>query len=517
MRYDLIVIGNSPSGQHGAVTAAKLHKRVALIDNQTTGLGTDARSGSIPSKALREAILLLTGFRHRAVFPDLFERRDQLTFAQLQALSDQVVKQEAAHAAHQLRTHGVEAITGTTRFVSPHEVDVSQGTGNARRLTSDRFLIAVGSQPTRPNWIPFDGQTIVDTDGLLTLNRIPRSMIVVGGGVVGLEYAMMFAVLGTQVGVVDQKARLLDFCDHEMTALLLHNAEQLGVRFRLGERVIGVERARSTQAAVRLEGGHRLLADTVLYAAGRRGNTEAINLPAAGLTPDEQGRLWCNEHYQTWIKHIYGVGDVVGFPALASMALEQGRHAVQHAFGQRVSSSKQIPYGLFTVPELAMVGPTEERLRDERVPYEVGVANFQDVPRGHIAGSPEGLLKLLFDRESLQLLAVHCLGESATELIHVGQTVMSFGGTIEYFRDAVFSYPTMAECYKVAATNALNQHETERAAVVTEAVENDWVFDELTAETDFEANKASDDDLMSLSSPHRHRHSSAKRHAVIGN
>lgn len=463
MRYDLIIIGNSPSGHHGALTAAKLHQRVALIDDRPEAVDGSDHHQPISSKGLREAILLLTGFRHRRVSPELFERRQQITPTQLHLLSDQVVQQEAESADEQLKFHGVESIAGTAHFVSPHEVEVSQGSRRTRRLSGDRLLIAVSSKPTRPSWIPFDGHTIVDTDELRTLNRIPRSMIVVGGGVHGLEHAMMFAVLGTHVGVVDLKTRLLDFCDQEMTSQLIQSAQSLGIEFHLGRPVIGIERTNADQAAVRLEGGERLLADTVLYAAGRSGNTDSLNLSAAGLIPDEQGRLWCNEHYQTWVKHIYGVGDVVGFPALASLAMEQGRHAVQHAFCQNVTAAKQIPYGLFTIPEFAMIGPTEERLRQDCVRYEVGRAKLLESSRGHITGCSDGLLKLLFARDSLQLLAVHCVGESATELINVGQTVMSLGGSIEHFRDKVFHDSTMAECYRTAANDVLKHRDEKRA------------------------------------------------------
>ena len=462
MRYDLIVIGGSPSGCQAALTAAKLHKKVVLVEQRPEGSGVSAPVGVSPAKALREAILLLTGFRHRVVCPELYGRRRLITMPELQSLFDQVVQKEAECVSQELQAHGVEKILGRARFVGPRDVEITHGSEVGRRqLSGEKILVAVGSQPIRPSWVPFDGHTIVDADDLLKLERIPRTMIVVGGGVTGLQYAMMFAVLGTHVGVVDVKTSLLDFCDAEMTRLVQQQAESLGVKFLLGRRVIGVEQTGANRTTVRLEGGNRLQSNTVLFAAGRRGNTESLNLQAAGLTPDEQGRLWCNEHYQTWVKHIYGVGDVVGFPALASMALEQGRHAMEHAFEQRVSTDQQISYGLHTVPELAMIGPTEEKLRDERISYEVGVSEFRELARGHIAGRPEGLLKLLFDRESLRLLAVHCLGESATELIRIGETVMSFDGTIEYLRDTVFDYPTMAECYKLAAINALNHVEVQ--------------------------------------------------------
>ncbi len=466
MRYDLIVIGNSPSGHYGALTAAKLHKRVALIDDRRDAMLGDNLSPTVPFKMLREASLLLTGFRHRAVFPELFERRDQITSSQFRSLSDEILKQEATSTADELKTHGVESISGSARFVNQHEVEVTHGSQEVRRLTSDRFLIAVGSKPTRPSWIPFDGQTIVDTDELQKLGQIPRSIIVVGGGVRGLEHAMMFAVLGADVGVVDMKTRLLEMCDREMSSHLLQSAQSLGIQFHLGREAVGIGRINAQQAAVRLEDGQRLLTNVVLFASGRTGQTESLNLCAAGLTPDEHGRLWCNEHFQTWVKHIYGVGEVVGFPTLARLAIEQGRAAINHAFGLPFVSTQQVLYGVFTIPELAMIGPTEERLRHEQIHYDVGRANFSESSRGHVASGSDGLLKLLFARDSLQLLAVHCLGESATELIQVGQTVMSLGGTIEYFRDSLFDAPTLSQCYRVAANDVLNQRQENRATRV---------------------------------------------------
>ncbi len=376
---------------------------------------------------------------------------------QLHQLADQVVQKESDGITRQLRNHGVDLLSGSARFVGSHEIELVEGERLSRRLTSDKFLIAVGSKPNRPNWVPFDERTVIDRDELLRLDRVPATMIVVGAGVVGMEYAMMFAVLGSQVVVTDTKPALLEFCDRELVHLLRSQAEALGVRFRLGKSVTGIERTEPRGVEVKLAGDSRLLADTVLYAAGRLGNTEHLDLPTAGLIPDEHGRLWCNEHHQTWVKHIYGVGDVVGFPALASISMEQGRRAVHHAFGISSGDSWPIPYGLFTIPELAMIGPTEEQLSEERIPYEVGSANFQEVLRGPVSGGAEGRLKLLFHRESKQLLGVHCLGDSATELIEIGQAAMSFGGSIEHFRDTSLNDPTIAECYRLAAINGL-QH-----------------------------------------------------------
>jgi NAD(P) transhydrogenase len=285
--------------------------------------------------------------------------------------------------------------------------------------------------------------------------------------------------LGVQVAVVDTQPRLLEFCDREIVDQLMRRAQALGITFRLGERVVEILTLPPDRVVVTFDHGQRLMGESVLYAAGRQGNTESLNLMAAGVRPDENGRLWCNEAHQTWAKHIYGVGDVVGFPSLASVSMEQGSRAVCHAFGQTFLPSKQLPYGLFTIPEVAMIGPTEEQLSADKVPYEVGVARYGDVARGHLVGNPDGLLKLLFHRDTHQLVAVHIVGESANELIHIGQTVISFGGTIEYFRDAVFNYPSLAECYKVATLDGLtNLDRLAPESLALVASDNESIFDD---------------------------------------
>jgi NAD(P) transhydrogenase len=324
-------------------------------------------------------------------------------------------------------------------------------------LEADRILIASGSRPERPSHIPFDGRRVFDSDELLNLDHIPRSMIVVGAGVIGIEYGIMFATLGVHVTVVDGRERLLGFCDGEIVDALLYHARSIGMVFRLGEDVVRTSLLGEDRVAIELESGKRLVAESVLMSVGRRGDVEAMNLEAAGLSTVGRGRLEINEHQQTDVPHIYAVGDVVGFPALASTAMEQGRRAVAHAFRQEENALSMMPYGLFTIPEISMYGKSEEELTKQCVPYEVGVARFREIARGQILGDKMGMLKLLFHRQTLQLLGVHCIGESATEIVHIGQAVMHFGGTMEYFRDTVFNYPTMAECYKVAAFDGLNK------------------------------------------------------------
>ncbi len=457
MRYDLIVIGSGPSGQKGAIAAAKLGKRVAIVERGLRDLGgVCLHTGTIPSKTMREAIMHLSGYRQRDVYGEQYRKKRTITMEALRRKLSQVTQHELDVVQDQLERNGVDVYEGNCRFTSPHEVEVT-GVDGVSTIEGENILVATGTRPARPDNIPFDGRIVFDSDELLSLDHIPRSMIVVGGGVIGIEYAIMFATLGVHVTVVDGRERLLDFCDREIVDTLLYHARSLGMVFRLGEDVIGIDRLGNDRAVVHLESGKRLIGDSVLYTVGRVGDTDTLNLEAAGLEPDERGRLWCNEHHQTWVSHIYGVGDVVGFPALASVSMEQGRRAVCHAFGQPFEACAEMPYGLFTIPEISMIGRSEEQLTRDHEPYEVGIARFREISRGQILGDQTGMLKLLFHRETRKILGIHCLGETATEIIHIGQAVMSFGGKIDYFRDTVFNYPTMAECYKVAAFDGFNK------------------------------------------------------------
>ncbi len=458
MQYDLVVIGSGPAGQKGAIAAAKLNKRVAIIERDVDQFGgVCLHSGTIPSKTMREAILHLTGYNHREVYGEQYRRKRRITMDDLRRQVAHVVEHERDVIHDQLERNGIDSYVGDARFVGPHEISVTRAGGQAVTLQADKVLIACGTKPSRPKNIPFDGETIFDSDEILKLSQIPRSLIVIGGGVIGIEYAIMFATLGVRVTVVDGRRRLLEFADAEIVDSLMFHARSLGMVFRLGEDVVGIDRLQENRIALHLESGKKLIGESVLYAAGRTGDTERLNLEAANLEPDERGRLWCNEHQQTWAPHIYGVGDVVGFPALASVSMEQGRRAVCHAFNQPFHGCDVLPYGLYTIPEISMIGKNEDELTAERVPYEVGVARFREIARGKILGDDTGLLKLLFHRQTRKLLGVHCIGATATEIIHIGQTVMAFGGTVEYFRDAVFNYPTMTECYKVAAFDGLNK------------------------------------------------------------
>ncbi len=457
MRYDLVVIGSGPAGQKAAIAAAKQIWRVAVVERSRELLGgVSLHTGTIPSKTIREAILHLTGYRHRDVYDESYRRKREIRMDDLRRMMHEVNHTEWQVIQDQFARNRVEVLCGEASLVDPNRVEVA-GVCERQVIEARYLLLAPGTRPARPAHIPFNGQTVFDSDEILNLAAIPRSMIVVGGGVIGLEYALMFATLGVQVTVIDGRAQLLEFCDHEIIDTLLHHARTQNVMFRLGESVVEIREPKPGRVAVTLESGKRLLGETVLFSVGREGDTAALHLERAGLEVDKRGRIACNEYFQTRIPHIYAVGDVVGFPALASTAMEQGRRAACHMLGRQFEPSQFMPYGLFTIPEISMVGQNEEQLTAERIPYEVGIARFSEIARGQIAGDSKGMLKLLFHRESRQLLGVHVIGESATEIVHIGQAVMSLGGTIDYFRDTVFNYPTMAECYKVAALDGLNK------------------------------------------------------------
>ncbi|MEO1497720.1 MAG: Si-specific NAD(P)(+) transhydrogenase [Planctomycetota bacterium] len=455
--YDLAIIGSGPGGQKAAIAAAKLGKRVAIIERRRELVGgVCLHTGTIPSKTMREAILHLTGFRQREVYADQYRRRGDITMDALRQKLASVADREWDVIQDQFDRNGVKTVVGEARFVGPHALEVL-GDGEPVYLSADKILLAPGTKPARPPHIPFDGRTVFDSDEFLNLEHIPRSMIVVGGGVIGVEYGLMFATLGVRVTIIDGRERLLDFCDREIVDSLVYNARGMGVTFRLGENVSEVRRLKGGSVAVELESGKRVLGETVLFSVGRQGDTESLNLEAAGLEPDKRGRIGANEHFQTGVPHIYAVGDIVGFPALASASMEQGRQAVSHAFGAETVDMGEIPYGLFTVPEISLIGASERQLTADHVPYEMGLARFSEIARGQILGDRTGMLKLLFHRETREILGIHAIGECSTEIIHIGQAVMRLGGTLEYFRDTVFNYPTMAECYKVAALDGLNK------------------------------------------------------------
>jgi len=455
--YDVLVIGSGPGGQKAAIAAAKLDRRVAIIERKDMIGGVCLNTGTIPSKTLREAILYLTGLDQREMYGQSYRVKDEITIADLAARTTHVVGREMDVVRSQLTRNRVTILTGTASFVDPHTVEVDGGDGRSRRATAANIVIATGTRPARPATVEFDERTVIDSDGIVQLERVPRSMVVAGAGVIGIEYASMFAALGTKVTVVEQRERMLEFCDVEVVEALKYHLRDLAVTFRFGETVSSVE-ARPEGAIASLLSGKKLPADTVMYSAGRQGQTEELRLQDAGLTADKRGRIVVDEFFRTEVPHIYAVGDVIGFPALAATSMEQGRIAAHHACGEPLHAlSETQPIGIYTIPEISFVGRTEEELTRDNVPFEAGISRYRELARGQIIGDSYGVLKLLVSLEDHRLLGVHVFGTGATELVHIGQAVMGCGGTVDYLVDAVFNYPTLAEAYKVAALDAMNK------------------------------------------------------------
>jgi NAD(P) transhydrogenase len=456
--YDLLVIGSGPAGQKGAVAAAKLRKRVAVIDRARMVGGVCVHTGTIPSKSVREAILHLTGFIDRTLYGRDDALKQKVSVQDLAFRVGAIVERETRVIRAQLNRNDIEVIEGTARFRDPHTLEVENEEG-IRTVRGDHILIACGTRPARGPGIPFDGKYVLDTDHLHLISRVPRTAIVVGAGVVGLEYSSFLVALGAKVTLIDQRSGILDFVDREIMEALSYHLRGLGMTFRFGEKVtaIGLDSGRDRVFA-EMESGKRVDGDVLLYTVGRQANGDLLNLEAAGLKADERGKIGVNEFFQTQVPHIYAAGDIIGFPALASTSMEQGRLASLKIFGAPVSHLPELfPYGIYTIPEISMVGATEESLTASKIPYEVGIAKYAELAKSMMLGDGTGLLKLLFERNTHKVLGVHIIGAGATEIVHVGQAVLSFGGTIEYFRDSVFNYPTLAEAYKVAALDGLNK------------------------------------------------------------
>src|SRR5580693_7005617 len=456
--YDLVVIGSGPAGQKGAICAAKMRKKVVIIDRRLTMGGVCVHTGTIPSKVLREAVLYLSGLRQRSFYGRGYVVKDRIMMSDLVLRATAVMTREVDVIKSQLRRNYVTALEGDAHFADPHTIEIVNEDG-VQQVRGAHILIACGTRPSHIAGIPVDGQRIFDSDQVHCLEEIPRELIVVGAGIIGLEYASMFAALGVKVTLLDQRPTLLDFVDREIIESLCFQLRQLGTVFRLGEKVVsvGLDEARDRVFA-KLESGKNVHGQGLLYTIGRQANSDLLNLEAAGLTSDGRGKLVVNEHFQTAVPHIYAAGDVIGFPALASTSMEQGRLASCHMFGTPGKMpSNLIPFGIYTIPEISMVGYTEEQLTKDKIPYETGLARYAELPKGQMLGDEQGLLKLIFNPDSLKLLGVHVIGDRAAEIVHIGQVVLALGATIEYFRDAVFNYPTLAEAYKVAALDGLNK------------------------------------------------------------
>jgi NAD(P) transhydrogenase len=455
--FDVFVLGSGPSGQKAAIAASKLGRRVAVVERRHMIGGVCINTGTIPSKTLREAVLYLTGLSQREMYGQSYRVKDDITVADLAARTQHVISREIDVIRSQLARNHITLISGTGRFEGPHEIVVSEGAARDNKFTADKIIIAAGTRPARPASVDFDDKTIVDSDGVINLERVPQSMVVVGAGVIGIEYASMFAALGTEVTVVERRARMLEFCDLEIIEALKYHLRDLSVTFRFNEEVATVERHPGGAIAT-LMSGKRIAADTVMYSAGRQGVATELGLENAGLAADDRGRITVDEHFRTPVEHIYAVGDVIGFPALASTSMEQGRLAAHHACGEPARGMHQLqPIGIYTIPEISFVGKTEDELTESRTPFEVGISRYRELARGQIIGDSYGMLKLLVSPDDRRLLGVHVFGTGATEIVHIGQTVMGCGGTVDYLVDTVFNYPTLAESYKVAALDAMNK------------------------------------------------------------
>jgi NAD(P) transhydrogenase len=460
--YDLLVIGSGPAGQRAAIQAAKLGKRVAIVERKAVVGGVCINTGTIPSKTLRETVLHLSGYRERGLYGASYTVKQNITMSDLLMRTDHVISHEIDVTRHQLLRNRVELFAAAASFVDPHTIRLSDLIGHGwRDVTAARIVIATGTTATQDAHIPFDGQRIFISDDILRLEQLPRTLAVIGAGVIGLEYASMFAALGVRVTLIDKRPRLLPFVDGEIIETLAYQLRQNRVTLRLGEEVSGIEPIEDEHGArvnIHLASGKQIIAEKALYSIGRTGAIQELNLPAAGLTADARGRLGVNAFYQTEAPHIYAVGDLIGFPSLASTSMEQGRLAACHAFGVPANSVPELfPYGIYTIPEISTVGRNEEELTEQGIAYEVGKAQYREIARGQIMGDSTGLLKLIFHAETRALLGVHIIGEGASELIHIGQAVLAFGGPIDYFVNTVFNYPTLAECYKTAAFDGINR------------------------------------------------------------
>ncbi|MGA7315314.1 MAG: Si-specific NAD(P)(+) transhydrogenase [Silvibacterium sp.] len=456
--YDLLVIGSGPSGQRAAVSAVKKGKHVALVEMRNVVGGVCINTGTIPSKTMREAVLHLSGYNYRSIYGMNYRVKEKITMSDLAFRVQHVIKTEIDVTEAQLSRNGVDVVTGLASFEDANHVRLV-GVNGSQVHEAANIVIAVGTKPADTSKVPINGRTIINSDQILELQSLPKTLIVVGGGVIGVEYTCMFSALGVRVTLIEKRPKLLEFADQEIVEALSYHLRDSRVTMRLHEEVESVEELADGTVVANLESKKRLSGDALLYAVGRQGNITELNLPAAGVDADSRGRIPVDKDFRTKVPHIYAVGDVIGFPSLASVSMEQGRIAAERAFGETAVQSNPsfYPYGIYTIPEISFIGKTEEQLTEEDVPYEVGVAYYREIARGQIRGDTTGRLKLIFHRETRQILGVHIIGEGAAELVHIGQAVMVLNGTVDYFINTVFNYPTLAECYKAAAFNGVNR------------------------------------------------------------
>ncbi|ANL27725.1 soluble pyridine nucleotide transhydrogenase [Rhizobium phaseoli] len=458
-QYDLVVVGSGPAGRRGAIQAAKLGKKVLVIEQGKRVGGVSVHTGTIPSKTLRETALNLSGWRERGFYGRSYRVKQEISAEDLRRRLLITLNHEVEVLEHQFARNRVHHMRGKASFVDASTLQVVKDDGEITQVSAASVLLAVGTKPFRPDYMPFDGKTVLDSDELLDIQELPRSMIVIGAGVIGIEYATIFSALDTAVTVIDPKATMLDFIDKEIVEDFTYQLRDRNMKLLLGQKADKVETLENGKVELTLDSGRRLTTDMVLFAAGRMGATDTLNLPAIGLEADSRGRLKVNpETFQTSVANVYAAGDVVGFPSLASTSMEQGRIAARVAIGAVAKEpQKYFPYGIYAVPEISTCGLTEEEMKERGIPYECGIARFRETSRGHIMGLDTGLLKLIFSLKTRRLLGVHIVGEGATELVHIGQAVLNLKGTVEYFVENTFNYPTLAEAYKIAGLDAWNR------------------------------------------------------------
>src|SRR6056297_3488275 len=456
--YDLIIIGSGPAGRAAAIQAGKLKRRVLVIDKKDKLGGVSVHTGTIPSKTLRETVLNLSGWRERSFYGRSYRVKDEIEAQDLKARLHKTLDYEVDVLEHQFNRNHVDTLMGMARFIGPNEIEVATEAGDTATLTADRFLIATGTRTYRPDYVPFNGATVLDSDEFLEMTEIPRSLAVVGAGVIGVEYATMFSALDVRVTLIEPRESFLDFIDKGLIDDFTHQIKENGVDLRLGSAIDKIEDA-GEHVEIALENGRHVRAEMLLFAAGRMGATANLGLETVGLETDHRGRLEVDRKtYRTAVPHIYAAGDVIGHPSLASTSLQQGRVAACDALETpTLPESPWFPYGIYSVPEISTCGMSEEEMQERGIPYEVGVARFRETSRGHIMGLEHGMLKMLFSLKTRRLLGVQIVGEGATELIHIAQAVLNLKGTVEYFVENTFNYPTLAEAYKIAGLDAFNR------------------------------------------------------------
>lgn len=455
MRYEFIVIGSGPAGKSAAIQASKLGKRVMLVEKTQIVGGVTVHTGTIPSKILRETVLFLSGWQQRGLYARNYKVKDRITAEDLTQRLQSTLSKEVEIIQQQLKRNNIDIAYGHARFVDAQKISVEDHNGHSTEYEADKFLICVGSKTRRPDNVPFDGESIIDSDEIINMNRIPDKLLVVGAGVIGLEYATIYKALDIEVTILESKSSILEFAEKDIVDELVSHLHDSNIKLRLDEALVSIDKRDDNMVICRLQSGQSICVDTVLFAVGRQGVAGDLSLQKVGIEVDCQGQIQVNDNYQTSQPHIYGAGDVIGYPGLTSTSMEQGRLAACHAFGQEVNCRPDLfPYGIYALPEMSMVGLTEKQCRQRGISFEVGVGKFKDTARGQIMGLREGILKMIFCKETQRLLGVHIIGEAATEMVHIGQAVIALNGTLDYFMQTVFNYPTLAEVYKAAALDA---------------------------------------------------------------